>query len=189
MHFHFHPSREGASEGGGSVSLPLPSELSQDFRLLEPEKVRFRWEGGRLQMLLEGEEEWREITLVRLFPLSEPEGWLSVLDREGKEVGILMDARRLAPESLACVREELRRRYVVPQILRILACREKHEWVEWTVETDRGRTTFLTRRLREQVQQPLPRRLVLVDVEGNRYDIPDVEALPPESRRWLEEQI
>jgi len=137
----------------------------------------------------EGEEGWKEVSLTRLFPLSEPEKWIAVLDKEGKEIGVLPDLKDIAPEELACVREELSRRYLVPQILRILTCRDRFDMAEWTVETDRGQITFLTRNLREQVQQPFPRRFVVMDVEGNRYDIPDLNALDPESRRLLEERL
>lgn len=140
-------------------------------------------------MQQEGEEDWKEVSLVRLFPLSEPEKWISVLDKEGKELGVLLELQGLAVEDLDCAREELRRRYLVPEVLRILACRDKFDLVEWTVETDRGQVTFLTRNLREQVQQPLSRRLILTDVEGSRYDVPDTDALDPQSRRWLEERL
>ncbi len=87
------------------------------------------------------------------------------------------------------VRDELRRRYLVPQIQRILACRVRDEVVEWTVQTDRGRRKLLTKNLREQIKEPVPSRLTLLDVEGNRYDIPDVAALDPESRRRLDAQL
>ena len=36
---------------------------------------------------------------------------------------------------------------------------------------------FTTRNLRENVQRPAPARIILNDVDGNRYDIRDVDAL------------
>ena len=132
--------------------------------------------------------DWRDVSLVRLFPLTEPERWVAVITHAGKEVGILLDVAELPPDARTAAREDLRRRYMVPAIERIVACRDRFDLVEWTVETDRGRVTFLTRNLREQVKRPYPSRLVLIDVEGNRYDVPDIEALDPESRHILDER-
>jgi hypothetical protein len=189
MHwFHTH-GEEGGHGGGGGLSLPMPKEGSSELRLLDPAKLAFRREGPRLQLRLEGEEEWREVNTVRLFPLTEPERWVSIIDKEGKEVGVLVELKGLTSEALRLVREELRRRYLVPQISRILACRERFDLVEWTVQTDRGKRTFLTRNLREQVKEPMASRLMFTDVEGNRYDIPDVAALDPDSRRWIEARV
>jgi hypothetical protein len=167
----------------------MPKEGSSELRLLDPAMVHFRREGPRVQLRLEGETDWREAHLVRLFPLTEPERWISVLDKEGQEVGVLVELKGLASEALHLVREELRRRYLVPQISRILACRDRFELAEWTVQTDRGKRTFLTRNLREQVKEPMASRLMLTDVEGNRFDIPDVAALDPDSRRWIEARV
>ena len=186
MHSH---SGGGPPPGGSAVGLPPPSEPSVDYVVLDPVALHFRRQGGRLEMRKEGEEEWREATVVRLFPLTEPESWISVIGKDGKEVGIVLDLKKLSRESLACAREELRRRYLVPQIVRILACRDHEDLVEWTVETDRGAAKFVTRNVREQIKEPMPKRLTLVDVEGNRYDVPDLDALDPDSRRRLDIHI
>jgi hypothetical protein len=185
---HGHPGA-GPPAGASAVSLPPPGEPSVDYIVLDPATLHLRREGNRLEVRKEGEEEWREATLVRLFPLTEPEHWVSVIGKDGKEAGIVLDLKKLSRDSLACAREELRRRYLVPQITRILACRDRADLIEWTVETDRGGAKFVTRNVREQVKEPLPRRLTIVDVEGNRYDVPDLDGLDPDSRRRLELQI
>lgn len=161
---------------------------SDAFVELDPGALRFRHEGCVLQCR-QGEGDWRPVRVARMFPLTDPDTWISVLNKEGKELGILMDARQLERESLAALRGELGRCYLVPQIQRIVSCRDQMEFVEWTVETDRGRATFVTRRLREIARQPLGARLVLKDVEDNRYDIPDLHALDTTSRRWIEERL
>ena len=186
MHFHEHGGEARAADSG--PSLPMPDETSSELRFLDTAAVEFRREGIRLQ-LREGDGEWRDAFLVRLFPLSEPGKWLSVIGKEGKEIGILRDARDLASAQRALVEDELRRRYLVPRIQRILACRTRAEIVEWQVQTDRGKLRFLTKNLREQVKEPAPDRLTIVDVEGNRYDIPSLSALDPESRARLEAQL
>ncbi|MCD6351066.1 MAG: DUF1854 domain-containing protein [Armatimonadetes bacterium] len=135
------------------------------------------------------DKEWRKVLLVRLFPLTEPERWISVVAEDGREVGIIEDLGKLNRQDGDLAREELERRYLVPQITAILSCRDRFDLTEWTVETDRGRITFTTRNARESAKSPLPGRLVLVDVEGNRFDIPDRDALDPLSRRLLDERV
>ncbi|MFW6161238.1 MAG: DUF1854 domain-containing protein [Planctomycetota bacterium] len=185
FHHHHHG---GKAPRQSAPSLPPPSEPSTEFVVLDPATVRFRREGQRLR--LERDGTWLEVTLVRLFPLTEPDGWVAVLDEEGREVGILLDLGKLRKGSRAAAEEELQRRYLVPEITRLLECKPlRHHMMRWVVETDRGPATFTTRNLRDQIKEPSPRRLSLIDVEGNRYDIPDINALDLDSRRLLQSRI
>lgn len=186
FHDHHHGGREAPRQS--APSLPPPTEPSTEFIILDPQSVRLRREGQRLEFERDGE--WSEVTLVRLFPLTDAESWISVLDSDGNEVGILLRLGGLTDESRRAASEELERRYLVPEITRILACRAlRHGLMRWAVETDKGRATFITRYLREQIKEPAPTRLSLIDVEGNRYDIPDIGALDPDSRRLLQTRI
>ena len=183
-HFHHHDHGRRDAPRQSAPSLPPPSEPSTEFVVLDPATTRLRREGERLR--LERDGEWVEVTLVRLFPLSAPQRWLAVLDGEGNEVGIILDLARLADESREAADTELQRRYLVPEIQRIVTCRTlRHGLMRWTVETDKGPATFVTRHLREQIKEPAPTRLSLIDVEGNRYDIPDIAALDADSRGLL----
>jgi len=185
MRIHFHGGGDHKADEDKGQSLPTPSKLSEELRFLDPASVAFERIGGRLNMTGPDDDERQPVSLVHLFPLSETEAWVSVLDKEGHEIGILQTLKGLPEESLKLAREELRRRYVVPLIQRVLACRERHDLVEWKVETDRGSATFLTRNVREQVQQPVPDHFSIADVEGNRFDVPDLTALDPASRALL----
>lgn len=188
--FHHHHDDGGGGQRQSAPSLPPPSKPSTEFIALDPAAVRLRHESQRLEFRGDPDDDWRQVTLVRLFPLSEPDGWIAVLDAEGNEIGILLDVADLPSDTRTAADEELRRRYLVPQVLRILACRTlRHGLIRWTVETDKGEASFITRHLREQIKEPMPQRLTLVDVEGSRYDVPDLDALDPESRRMLETRI
>jgi len=170
-------------------SLPSPSKTSEELRFLDPASMALKLVGSRLHMQGPDDEEWRPISLVHLFPLSDEDGWVSVLDKDGHELGILRSLRGLSEESLRLAREELRRRYIAPRILRVLSCRERFDLLQWKVETDRGVVTFLTRGLRGQAQEPLPNHFSVTDVEGSRYEIPNLLALDPVSRALLEAHL
>ena len=165
-----------------------PTANSADLVLLDPVHLQFRHEGNRLQ-LRAGGEEWQEVSIARLFPLSDPDGWIAVMDKDGKELGALKQLHGLPTASIACLREELHRRYLVPQIVRILACRDRFDLTEWEVETNRGPVKFLLRHPQESIQNLLPQRWSLTDVEGNRYDIADIDLLDAESRVLFEARL
>jgi hypothetical protein len=186
FHRHHHEAPRAADTG---PDLPMPSETSTELRFLDPAVVHFRRKATRFEFREDGEAGWREVSLVRLFPLREPDRWVSVIDTDGREIGIIKQIAALSRDDIARVREEFHQSYLIPQIRRILACRRRGDAVEWTVGTNRGRQKFLTRGHREQIRDPSPSRLSLIDIEGNRYDIPSIDTLDPESRRRLETQL
>ena len=126
-----------------------------------------------------------EVGIVRAFPLSEPNGFLSVRYGANKEVGLIVNPAELNAENRKLVEEDLERRYLVPAVKRIVAAKERFGTVDWTMETDRGLCRFTTRNLRENVQRPAPGRIILNDVDGNRYDIRNLDDLSLESQDLL----
>jgi hypothetical protein len=155
------------------------------LRYLDPQRLRFAHHGARLRLVIEGECCYRQVTIYRAFPLSQPERYLSVRDGDGGEVGIVVDAALLDAESRRALELELERRYMAPVISRVLRVKERFGTVEWLVETDRGICAFTTRNLREHNVQPAPGRYLLSDVDGNRYDLPDITALDGASQAWI----
>ncbi len=164
-------------------------ERSAEPVALLPDNARFRCEGTRLQMARNGSDDWQEVEAVRLFPLTAPSRWISIVDDDLKEIGLIEDLAAFDRGARRCIEDELERRYLIPQIKRVISCRTRFDTAEWVVETNRGPATFLVRDPREKIKEPLPRHLTLTDAEGNRYDIPDVEALDATSRRLIAEWL
>jgi hypothetical protein len=152
---------------------------------LEPAKLRFIAHGPVLRLTIDDDRSILRVAVVRSFPLSEPSRFLSVRDGEGKEVGLIADPAQLRSDDRALVERELDRRYLVPSVTRIVSARERFGTVDWTMETDRGVVRFTTRNLRENVQRPGPGRIILNDVDGNRYDIREVDRLSRGSQDLL----
>jgi len=173
------------------IGAPPPPGAKQagETEFLDPATLRWRRRGSRLEIARDGSEEWQEVTCARLFPHTLPEQWISVSGGFGREVGILQNLEDLAEADRQLVREELSRYYVVPRIERIVGRRRRFDMVQWTADTTSGRITFITRHLRDQVQRPFPEHLIIIDVEGNRFDIPDLGALDAASRAMLEEEL
>jgi hypothetical protein len=164
---------------------PVTLVEASQLVLLDVNRLHFLKHGATLRLTLEGDRSWLSVSVVRAFPLSEPNRYLSVRDDQDKEIGLVVDPAHMSPENRTLVEQELERRYLVPSVSRIVAARERFGTVDWTVETDRGLRRFTTKNLRENSQRPAPGRIILSDVDGNRYDIRNVDALNSESRDLL----
>jgi len=172
------------SENQTPVTQP-ETEENPGVRYLEPANLHFFRHGHTLRLTVGDECSLIKATVVRAFPLSHATRYFSELDGGGKETGVIRDLAGLSPENRGLVEEELTRRYVIPVITRVISLRERFETQEWVVETERGRTDFSTRNLHDASSEPSPGRLIIADVDGNRYEIPSVSALDPASRRFL----
>jgi hypothetical protein len=153
--------------------------------LLDAAALTFLKHGATLRLTLADDRSYLRVSVLRAFPLSEPDRFLSVRDGANNEIGLIVDATALPTDSRALVDAELERRYVIPSVTLIRSAKERFGTVDWTMESDRGLCRFTTRNLRENVQRPSPERLILNDVDGNRYDIRNVDALPRESQELL----
>ena len=133
-------------------------------------------------MTLEGERSWTKISPARTFPLSDPEHYIGFLDGGGKDIGMLYDPSQLDHDSRRVVEEEVERRYFVPVIDRVISVKEEFGAVYWNVETDRGEKEIVVRNLRDNMQELSATRIIITDVDGNRYEIPDVTKMDNKSQ-------
>jgi hypothetical protein len=164
-----------------------PATLVEASRLvfLDPKKLRFFKHGATLRLTIEDDRSFPKVGIVRAFPLSDRSRFFSVRDGADNEVGLIVNPTDLSMENQNLIEEDLQRRYFVPSVKKIVAAKERFGTVEWTVETDRGVCHFTTQNLRENVQRPAPGRIILNDVDGNRYDIRDLDELSRESQELL----
>jgi hypothetical protein len=158
---------------------------SASVTVLDPAEVQVRLnEQGQLELLLGGEV-YSGVTLVPAFPISRPNRFIYFNDSEGKEIGLLMEPRRLDRESRELVLQRADEAYFMPRIVRIGRIDEKPGLgiAHWEVETDRGWNSFEMVSRSESVWYVGRNRLVIRDADGNRYLIEDLNALDKRSRR------
>jgi hypothetical protein len=122
---------------------------------------------------------------VRCFPLSQLEGWVSLCDRDGREVLLLETLDGLDAAGRALLLGELERREFMPVVQQVLSIQpEDADPSEWRVVTDRGEVTF-TLPGEDNVRPLAAGSWVLSDANGIRYRVSAVQSLDPESRRLL----
>ncbi|MCW8131225.1 MAG: DUF1854 domain-containing protein [Planctomycetota bacterium] len=174
-----------ADEPKAPAEAPVSLAEAAQLVLLDPKKLRFFRHGDSLRLTVADDRSLLKVAVLRAFPLSSPRRYLSVRDGNNKELGMIPDPEALDAESRALIEKDLERRYLVPWVKRIVATKERFGTVDWEMETDRGLCKLTTRNLRENVQRPAPGRIIITDVDGNRFDIRDVDALDAESQRML----
>jgi hypothetical protein len=153
----------------------------------EGASIRLFHDGGsdRLRMTVEGSRSYIDVRPAWAAPLTRASRYLALLDGKGDEIAMVMSLDELSTDSRQAVERELYSRYRTAQVERILNARQEFGAAYWHVETDRGTRDFVTQHLQENAQWLNDHHLLLIDVDGNRFEIRDTMALDALSRRLL----
>lgn len=155
------------------------SPESADDKLLDPGKLRFfRAEDGAPRLEIEGDQCYLRFGATRLFPITHRRGLISISDGGGDEIGVLRRLRDLPKPMRRMVLEELRKRYFVPQITYVHSLKDEFGVLYWDVETTRGRREFVVREPRDSIREFIGGKLQITDVDGNQFEVADIDALP-----------
>jgi hypothetical protein len=151
---------------------------TRDFKLFfEPE--------GRLRLSTE-KRSYLEVKPAWAAPMSEPNRYLSLRDGANKEIALLREPEKeLSADHWLVLKKELEQRYLTARITRVLYVKMEFGEANWHVETNRGERWFKTESLHENAQWLESGHLLLVDTDGDRYEIPDVNALDAKSQSRL----
>lgn len=136
------------------------------------------------QLLLHRDDATIPVRVRRCFPWTHPRGWISLCDTEGAEALLLPDLSVLSPDSAAALSDELNlidRTFV---ITRIHACTKEIELRCWEVDTEQGPRMFQTE-LDEWPRCFGHGGVLIRDLHGDLYTVPDPEALDPDSKKRL----
>jgi hypothetical protein len=147
------------------------------------ELARDEW--GQLVLMLAGQSHPAAVTPTPLFPISEPDKWISLRGEDGIELACIEDLNTLSTDARKLLQEELARREFVPVIERIVRVSGTMEPSEWTVETDRGPTKFVLKS-EDDVRRIGDHQILILDAHGTRYHIPDINTVDAKSRRIVE---
>ena len=85
---------------------------------------------------------YERIFLHRAFPFDNPFSYISVLDKDNKEIGMISDLSVLKEEDAEAIKSELNRKYYTPVVKSIISLKDKFGFSYWKVMTDEGELTF-----------------------------------------------
>ena len=141
---------------------------------------------GRLVLVTADGQRHAGAVPVRAFPLADPDGPLSIVGADGRELAWVEDpAAQLLPAARALVDEALATRGFTPLITQIVAVGSFTTPSTWQVETDRGPATLVLRG-EEDIRRLGGGALLVTDTHGMPWRIADRFGLDKRSRRLLE---
>ena len=130
------------------------------------------------------------IFLSRAFPFDMPFDYISVLDKDKKEIGFIRSLDDFDDPDKTLLIHELETKYYTPVIKKILSVKERYGFSYWKCECEFGEKSFTLqdtfRSIIKAQSADGTERVYILDVDGNRYEIPDVEALDRQSYKKIE---
>ena len=186
------------------IDKPMSAEemLDELFNIkpsidLSPDNAHFfPSEGGLISLTVsqpgEAPETYERVIVLRSFPLTNPDSFLSVRlpdDKEkgkGREVGIIKSIHDFDEETQALLLSELNMRYYTPAVTKIHGIKEKLGYYYWDVETDSGPTTFVLNSPFSNIRTLDDGSVIIDDMEGNCFVVPDPEKLDHASYKRIE---
>ena len=168
--------------------IQLPPEPEHEF--FEPSKLRLFGDGsGRTRATINGDRSYLDVKLVRSFPQTIPDRFWALAYQDNRVIGVIEDPEALDKESYQTALACLETHYFAPIITAIRSLKEEFGAMYFEVETDRGPRSFVATGVRDGIEDAETGKLILVDVDENRYRIPDWQSLDAESQRFLERII
>lgn len=157
-----------------------PEEKKDEKKAVEERLL----ENGKLEKTAE------RIFLSRAFPFDMPLEYISVLDRDKKEIGFIRSLDDFDEPARGMLLHELEAKYYTPKIKKIYSVKERYGFSYWKTECEFGEKSFtLQDTFRSIIRSHLAdgtERVFILDVDGNRYEIENVEALDRQSYKKIE---
>ena len=169
-------------------ALKAESEELLTMRFLTGDNAVFARTGGGFLSLKTGEKEYSRIGVYLTFPLTNPEEFISIResDEKAKEIGLIEKLGDLPDEQQEMIREQIRLRYFMPVITKILDIKDEYGYAYWHVMTSFGACRFTTHMSGDAVISLSESRLQVTDIDNNRYEIPDFYQLSIAERKKLD---
>jgi hypothetical protein len=186
------PSRkvDAAGDGRGPEHLVFSAEGSgvdrTTIRFLDPKTSHIHLGNlGSLHVTIQGEGTYGGIYAAYAFPVGTTEAYISLLqvgETKDTEIGVIRDLHAFPQEQAELVRQALKRRYFVHTITELKSITMQYNLLFVEALTDKGPVSFHMRWAQDKAVDYGKEGKVLIDVDDNRYLIPDVQALPARER-------
>ncbi len=171
---------ETADEEFNLAQMEAETEEMLRLRYINKDNASFsRTEGGFVALDLDGEHYGR-VRVIRSFPFTNPDKYISIrmADEKSKEIGMIIDINRdVSKETREMLTEQMNLRYFTPIITKINDIKDEYGHAYFDVETDEGPCKFVIYMNSSSVVNLSEVRLLITDLDGNRFEIPDYTKL------------
>jgi len=158
-----------------------------DIHYLTKDNARFHKTEGQMLSLTVGEETYPVVYVHCSFPHTNKRMYLSIRTVENKEIGMIHSLEDFTEETARLLEEQLQIRYFTPGISKVMNVKEEFGYFYWEAETTAGLCRFTVRSGGGSAKLVTPVRLLVTDVDGNRFVIPDMSKLTDKEYRMVEQ--
>ena len=166
----------------------MQTEQETDVKYIHKDNAVFtKTPGGFVALAFDGEE-YERVKLFRMFPFTEENKYISVRmhDEKAQEIGVIEDLACLTQEAQDMIREQLEIRYFVPIIQKINNIKNEYRFAYFDVDTDKGACKFAVAMSSSSVVRLSATRFLFLDIDGNRFEIPDLTKLTAEELKKID---
>ncbi len=150
------------------------------LRFINKENATFqRTEGGFVSLEYEGKR-YDRVGVYRTFPFTDPDHYISIreADEKAREIGVILDVwADLSKEEAQMLKEQMDLRYFTPVIQKIIDIKEEYGYAYFHIITEFGECKFTIQMSGGSVVSLSEERILITDLDGNRYEIPDISKL------------
>ena len=102
-------------------------EMTAVRYLTKDNAVFERTKGGFVRLTFEGKT-WDRVQVIRLFPFTEPNGFISIrtVEERSREIGVIKDLKDVSKETKKLLLEQLNLHYFTPIIQKVLSIKDEY---------------------------------------------------------------
>jgi hypothetical protein len=156
------------------------------IRYLSAENTVFTKTAGNILAVKVDEEEHPAVYVHCSFPHTNKRIYLSVRTIENKEIGMIRSLDDYPKETVNLLEEQVQIRYFAPGITSVVTVKEEFGYSYWEAETNAGLCRFTVRGGGGNVKLVSGNRLLITDVDGNRFVIVQLDRLSEREYRMVE---
>lgn len=182
------PPDGGDHEDFNLEQMEKETEEMLKLRYINKDNAEFKRTDGGFVSVRIGEEFYPRVQVVRMFPFSDPEKYISIRTPDGhsKEIGIIENMKDVTKETAQMLTEQLNLRYFTPIITKIVNIKEEYGYAYFEVVTDRGACRFTINMGGHAVVHLSETRILISDIDENRFEIPDIMKLSAKELKKLD---
>jgi hypothetical protein len=174
------------SDASNGARPSAPNADRTQIHFLTPQNCRIHLGNlGALHVTMIGEGIYGGIYTAYAFPVAYPNGYISIVQTAGDqdtELGVIRDLLEFPESDAALVRQALNRRYFIHTVIRLKSISMQYNMLFLEVSTDKGELSFFMRWAQDRAVDFGQNGKVLIDVDDNRYLIPDLDQMATHER-------
>ncbi len=161
--------------------------LSAQLRFLDCKKIElYQDNSGVLKLRLDKNEECSIGKLRIIFPITDFGKFIDLYDEKGREIGVIEDYTMLSSASRRILDQELEKLCFI-EIREIENIIEKEDGsLIWKVQTNKGGYKF---EIMREMLFTRGRRVIIFSDHSSKFEIPNYEKLPRQSRKLFDKHF